>query len=148
MGNQWGIMSLLLHQQWPSQWRWLMPVSPVSCPSPPRRWSRHSSCAPSWCQSKPLQRRRQAAAQEPAANRWADRTMGGGGRRWTKREVKRWWQIWGQRDTGTWVGDGRKWGGEKRLVCIPTWVTYQDNSRSHVLIGWFILGWAIINATK
>lgn len=110
-----------------------MSVSPVGCPGPPRRWSRHSSDALSWCQSKPLQRRKQAAAQEPAANHWADKTRVEEEEE-EMRKVKRWAQSWGQRGNRDMGWNQMVMAGKKteRLVHIPTWVT-SDSSMPHVL---------------
>lgn len=70
------IKTLVWKLTWTGVGGGLSTASPVSCPGLPRRWSRRSSGAPSWCRSRRPRRRRPAAARGPAASRWADRTAG------------------------------------------------------------------------
>lgn len=127
-GNGWGCSN-----NWTGKDRAQTSASPAGCPGPPRRWSTHSSDAQSWCQSEPLQRRRPAAAQEPAANHWADRT---GGEERGGAEGKQ--------------GQGLESDGEKNRqrkisphTNLATFVTC-----SHSTSGWLIQGQAAIHATK
>lgn len=47
---------------------------PADSPRTPRRWSKRSNGAPSWCLWEPPQKTTEVFSLEPAAIRWADRT--------------------------------------------------------------------------